>query len=111
VAGLVGDLIRQAVLTFFGRLQLNVGEALGVRGETPVFDFGFDRLAFGSVAVRDLQQPQLAGAFDRFAVEATSGEVRFDRVAEAVVAAVDPREYLERLAGDEDLAAADDRAA
>ena len=108
VAGFVGHVVGQAVLAFFGGLQLNVGEAFGVRGEAPVFDFGFDRLALGRWAVGDFQQPQFAGAFDGFAVEAAGGEVGFDRVADAVVAAIDPGVHLERLAGDEHIAGADD---
>ena len=63
-----------------------------------------------SVHTADLQQPQFAGAFDWFAVQAPGGEVGGDRVAHAVVATVDPGKYLERLAGNEHLAAADDRA-
>ena len=39
-----------------------------------------------------------------------AAKLAVDRVADAVVAAVDPGEDFERLAGDEHLAAADDRA-
>ena len=45
VAGLVGHAIRQAVLALLGGLQLDLGQALGVRGQVPGADFGFDRLA------------------------------------------------------------------
>ena len=42
-------------------------------------------------------------------VERLGPDARLDRVAGAVVAAVDPGEDLERLAGDQHLARADDR--
>ena len=42
-------------------------------------------------------------------VERLGAEAGLDRVADAVVAAVDPREDLERLAGHEHVARADDR--
>ena len=47
---------------------------------------------------------------DRLAVERPGGEVGLDRVADAVVAAIDPGVDLERLAGDQHVARADDRA-
>ena len=108
--GLVGHAVRQAILARLGGLDLNLGQAFVVGVELPGSDFGLDRLAL-LLVVGDLQQPQLAVAFDRLAVEPAGGEAGVDRVADAVVAAVDPGEDLERLAGDEHVARADDRAA
>jgi hypothetical protein len=111
MAGFVGNLIRQAVLAFFRGLQLDIGDAFRAGGKAPILDLGFGRLAVGCGAIRDFQQPQFSGAFHRFAIEATSGEVGFDGVADAIVTAVDPPADLERLASDQHVARADDRAA
>ena len=61
--------------------------------------------------VGDFEQLQFAGAGDAVAIELAGGEAGVDRVADAVVAAIDPGEDTKRLAGDEHFAVADDRAA
>ena len=55
------------------------------------------------------KQRQLASALDRLAVEPAGGQAGVDRVADAVVAAIDPGMDRERLAGDQHAARADDR--
>ena len=77
--------------------------------QIPSLDDRFDRLAVFVVA--DLEQRQLAFAFDRLLIERVGLEVGLDCIAHAIVAAIDPGEDLERLAGDQHLAGADDRAA
>ena len=107
VSAAVVDRRGEPVLARLGGLDLLMGLAVGVERDLPGLDGRLDRTALG--VVHDLQQPQRPLAGDRLAVERLGAEARLDRVAGAVVAAVDPCVDGERPAGDEDLTVADDR--
>ena len=102
----VGQLVGQPILARLARGQLLLGLALGVGVEFPGLHGRFDRLAF---LVGNLQERQLAAALDRLAVEPAGGQAGVDRIADAVIAAIDPGVDRERLAGDQHAARADDR--
>ena len=68
----------------------------------------FDRLIF--LVVRDAIQNQMPAAGDRLAVERAGREAGFGLIAGAVISSIDPSSHLKRLAGDEHVAGADDRA-
>ena len=93
----VGQPVRQPILARLGRLDLLAGLALRVGVELPGLHGLLDRLVL--VVVGDAEQGQFALALDRLLVERLGAEAGLDGVAGAVVAAVEPGEDLERLAG------------
>ena len=107
VALAVVDRGREPVLARRGGLDRLTGLAVGVERQVPALDRRLDRLALGVVG--DLQQLERSLAGDRLVVERLGADARLDRVAGAVVAAIDPGEDRERLAGDQHGARADDR--
>ena len=109
VALAVVDRRREPVLARCRRLDRLAGLAVGVERDVPALDGRLDRPALGVVG--DLEQLERPLAGDRLAVERLGAEPRLDRVARAVVAAIDPGVDGERLAGDQHGPRPDDRPA
>ena len=84
------------------------GLTVGVESHVPALDRRFDRPAIGVVG--DFEQLERPLAGDRLAVESLGAKPRLDRVAGAVVAAIDPRIDSERFARDQHGPGPDDRA-
>ena len=93
-----------------GGLDLLLAPALGVGVELPGLDRLLDRLVLLSF-VGDLVSVSSPLPSTGLLVERLGVKVGLDRVADAVMAAVEPGEDLERLAGHQHVARADDGAA
>ena len=103
----IRQFVRQAILPDGAGFELEFGVAFGIRIERPFFGKGFDRLPLFIVA--HCKEPRLALTRHRLIGQRVCREARCDRVSFAVMAAVDPGEYLERLPGHEHFAGADNR--
>ena len=85
-----------------------MGLSVGIESQVPAFAPRLDRPALGVVG--DLEQLERPLAGDRLVVEGLGTDTRLDRVADAVVAAIDPGIHAERLARDQHGPGPDDRA-
>ncbi len=102
----VGHRKAQPVLAGLGGGQDLAGIALRVRLQRPAL--GLDLAGQPVRAVADGEQPEQALAGDRLAVDGARREGGDHRVPGPIVAAVDPAEDAERLAGGDDAAGAGD---
>ena len=109
VAVAVVDRGREPVLARGRCLDRLTGLAVGVERDVPALDGRLDRLSLGVVG--DLEQLERPLAGDRLVGERLGADLGLDRVARAVVAAIDPGIDAEGLAGDQHGPRADDRAA
>ncbi len=104
----IGQGVGEPVLSGPAGLDLDAGLAGRVGVEVPAFDLGLDRLAGARLEPQEFERPT---ALHGLLIQALGLEPGGDGVARAVMAAVDPGIDLERLAADEGIAPAHDRAA